>query len=76
MYFNCKLSVKISIHHRPRHVKGLRNPLLQKIMHQVHESKALIDEALTYMVTSGNGYIRMKVSFKQMSNPIHFKHRT
>lgn len=77
-YFNCKFSLKTSVHHRSRHVsvKGLHNPLLQKTMHQVHKSKALIDEALTYTMTSGNGYIKMEMSFKQKSNPIHFKHST
>lgn len=46
------------------------------MIHQVHKNKALTDEALTYMVTSINCYIKMKMSFKQASDPIHFKHKS
>lgn len=84
-YFNWKLSINTCIPHcfllvyyrsRQVSVKGLHNTLLWKMIHQIHKNKALTDEALTYMVTSINCYIKMKLSFKQASDPIHFKHKS
>jgi len=84
-YFSWKLSIKIfiphhvsCIYHRPREVsvKGLCNTLLWKIVHQVHKNKAFTDEALTYMLISINGYIKMKMASKQAGDPIRFKQKS
>lgn len=57
-------------------MKGLHNTLLWKIIHQVHKYKALTDEADNYIMITVNCYIKMKMAFKQASDPINFKHKS